>query len=185
LYKQGYADTVIFSGGLGKGTEGVWNTSEAEKFAEIAAKRGVPEKKIYVENKSANTGENIRFTKELIERKALCVDSFLIVHKPFMTRRSYAACMAVMPYKKCIVTSPNISFEAYFAEYGSEEAPQEELIHTIVGDLQRIKVYARRGWQIAQHIPDEVWQAYEALLTLGYDKYMIAENEDRKTAPED
>ena len=174
LYAQGYADIVIFSGGLGKGTEGLWSTSEAEKFAEIALGLGAPKQKIYIENKSANTGENIRFTQALIERSGLLIDSFLIVHKPFMTRRSYATFSAVMPDKRCIVTSPGISFEAYFAEYGREDAARDELIHTIAGDLQRIEVYARRGWQIAQPMPEEVWQAYEALLTLGYDKYVIA-----------
>ena len=176
LYRQGYADTLIFSGGLGKGTKDLWNVSEAEKFSEIAMELGVPKERIYIENKSANTGENIRFTKELIEYKKLHIHSFLIVHKPFMTRRSYATFLAIMPHKKCVVTSPNISCEAYFDAYGNTEASREELIHTIVGDLQRIKVYAERGWQIEQFIPSEIWQAYEALLTLGYDKYMIAES---------
>ncbi|MCL2811283.1 MAG: YdcF family protein [Clostridia bacterium] len=173
LYGQGYGDIVIFSGGLGKGTKGLWRVPEAEKFAEIAMGLGVPPEKIYIESKSTNTGENIRFTKALIEKDRLSIDSFLMVHKPFMERRSYATFSAAIPRQKCFITSPNISFEAYFDTYGKSEAAREELIHTIVGDLQRIKVYPKFGWQIEQHIPDEVWHAYEVLLTLGYDKYMI------------
>jgi len=178
LYKQGYADILLFSGGFGKGTEGLWAVSEAEKFAQIAVELGVPKQKIRIENQSANTGENMRFTKALIEKESLDIGSFLIVHKPFMERRSYATFAAVMPRKKCVVTSPNISFEAYFAEYGGDEVAREELINVIVGDLQRIAVYPKRGWQIGQAIPGEVWRAYEALLTLGYDAYMIAESEE-------
>ena len=37
----------------------------------------------------------------------------------------------------------------------------------MVGDLQRIRVYAERGFQIPQEIPDDVWLAYEELVRAG------------------
>jgi hypothetical protein len=43
----------------------------------------------------------------------------------------------------------------------------------MVGDLQRIKFYPALGFQIEQEIPDEVWQAYEKLVELGYDQHLI------------
>jgi hypothetical protein len=43
----------------------------------------------------------------------------------------------------------------------------------MVGDLQRIRVYPARGYQIAQDIPDEVWAAFEQLVRGGYDKFLI------------
>ena len=43
----------------------------------------------------------------------------------------------------------------------------------MVGDLQRIKFYPRLGFQIKQEIPDDVWQAYEKLVALGYDKHLM------------
>ena len=46
LYLEGYADMVIFSGGLGKRSKKVWNEPEADKFAKIAIKMGVPSEKI-------------------------------------------------------------------------------------------------------------------------------------------
>ena len=42
LYLKGYANKIIFSGGLGKITYKLWNETEAEKFAQIAIKKGVP-----------------------------------------------------------------------------------------------------------------------------------------------
>jgi hypothetical protein len=42
----------------------------------------------------------------------------------------------------------------------------------MVGDLQRIRNYPDRGFQIHQDIPENVWQAYEALVLAGYDKYL-------------
>ena len=43
----------------------------------------------------------------------------------------------------------------------------------MVGDLQRIKIYPKKGFQIFQEIPDDVWQAYKQLVNLGYDKHLI------------
>ena len=34
----------------------------------------------------------------------------------------------------------------------------------MVGDLQRIKEYPSKGFQIPQDIPDEVWKAWEILI---------------------
>ncbi|MEJ7830229.1 MAG: hypothetical protein WKF91_18615 [Segetibacter sp.] len=43
----------------------------------------------------------------------------------------------------------------------------------MVGDLQRIKVYAEKGFQIYQEMPVEVWQAYERLVEVGFNKQLI------------
>lgn len=43
----------------------------------------------------------------------------------------------------------------------------------MVGDLQRIKEYPAVGFQIPQDIPSDVWEAYEQLVALGYDEYLI------------
>ena len=43
----------------------------------------------------------------------------------------------------------------------------------MVGDLQRIRLYAGRGFQIHQDIPDDVWRDYEDLVEAGYDKYLV------------
>src|SRR3954470_15080530 len=56
LYLDGWAPIIIFSGGLGRLTEGMWTESEADLFAKIAIKKGVPKDAILIENKSTNTG---------------------------------------------------------------------------------------------------------------------------------
>ena len=175
LYHDGYGDFIIFTGGLGKCTSGVFEKSEAEVFRDIAINLGVPENKILIENKSTNTGDNFRFTKAFIEEKGLSIHSYLIVQKPYMERRAYAAFKAILPTEECSVTSPNISFEEYFKEYEEQNGSTQELLNVMVGDLQRMKVYPKKGWQIEQVIPDYVWSAYEELVFMGYDKYVIKE----------
>ena len=173
LYLQGLAPTIIFSGGLGRLTQEIWQESEANKFANIAIKMGVPRDKILVENKSTNTGENILFTQRLLKEKGLNPQSFILVHKPYMERRSFATFKKYWPNKKLVVTSPQISFEAY----PNKDIPLEEVINIMVGDLQRIEIYPDKGFQIFQEIPDDIWQAYEWLVNLGYTKYLISNPE--------
>lgn len=169
LYLQGWAPLVIFSGGLGNLTQHVWTESEADKFARIAIELGVPAESIIIENRSTNTGENIQFTRQLLLEKGLDIGHFIVVQKPYMERRSYATFKQHWPDKKLTVTSPQITFD----DYHSEEIPVEKVINIMVGDLQRIKLYPEKGFQIYQHIPDDIWQACEKLIDLGFDKHLV------------
>jgi uncharacterized SAM-binding protein YcdF (DUF218 family) len=169
LFLQGYAPLIIFSGNLGRLTDGLWNQPEAEIFANEARRMGVPEDRILIENKSTNTGDNIRFSKALLAETGVSVNSFILVQKPYMQRRAYATFKKVWPEKDVIVTSPQISFE----EYPNEVITRDTLISIMVGDTQRIKVYAERGFQIKQDIPVRVWDAYEELVRRGFTSHLI------------
>ncbi len=169
LYLQGWAPILIFSGGLGNLTKGVWREAEADKFATVAEKMGVPRSIMLIENKSTNTSENILFTQQLLKEKNIDPKSFIVVQKPYMERRSYATFKKHWPGKKLIVTSPQIPF----ANYPNDEISIEKVINIMVGDLQRIKIYYEKGFQIFQEIPDDVWRAYERLVELGYTKHLV------------
>ena len=169
LYHQGWAPSIIFSGGLGRLTEGMWQEAEADLFAQIARESGVPAEAILTENRSTNTGENILFTQRLLQEKGWHPQTFIVVQKPYMERRSYATFKKHWPDKDLTVTSPQIPFE----QYPTVEIPMEQVIHIMVGDLQRIRLYAEKGFQIYQEIPADVWQAYEALVAAGFDEHLI------------
>lgn len=169
IYLQGWAPLLIFSGGLGRLTAGAWTQSEADLFAQIAIEKGVPRGAILIENKSTNTGENILFTQQLLKENGLSPQKFILVQKPYMERRSYATFKKHWPEKELVVTSPQIHFEAY----ANAEIPMEKVINIMVGDLQRIKIYPEKGFQIYQPIPDDVWQAYEHLVAAGFDQQLV------------
>lgn len=169
LFLQGMAPLLIFSGGLGNFARDNWHETEADHFAKIAKDMGVPEKDILIENRSLNTGENILFTKKLLEEKHLNPNSFIVIQKPYMERRSYATFKKVWPEKEIIVTSPQIPIE----EYPTVRVSMDRVINSLVGDLQRIKLYPEKGFSIYQEIPKDVWSAYEKLVALGYDKRLI------------
>lgn len=169
LYLQGWAPILIFSGGVGRLTKGHWKTSEADQFAKIAQNQGVPKSAILIENKSSNTGENFLLTQKLLNESDLNPQSFIVVHKPYMERRSYATFKKYFPEKKIVVTSPQLSFY----DYPSKQITMDEVINIMVGDLQRIKLYSDNGFQIFQEIPDDVWQAFEKLVDLGYIDHLL------------
>lgn len=167
LYLNGYADKIIFSGGLGKITHKLWNETEAEKFTKIARKRGVPKENIYLEKESTNTGDNFRSSKKLIENKNLNIKSCIVVCKPYDEKRAYAAFKKIMPEYEVIIHSENISCEEYYKQNG------DEWINVLVGDIQRMKIFAEKGWQIKMDIPQDLWDAYKILEKRGYNKFIL------------
>ena len=169
LYLQGFAPLVVMSGGLGNVTKDVWKEPEADQFARIAVDKGVPASAILIENKSTNTGENIVFTRRLLEEENLDPQSFILVQKPYMERRTFATFAKQWPGKNMMVTSPQISFE----DYPNKEISMERVINIMVGDLQRIRYYPAKGFQEYQEIPDDVWSAFEELVSEGFDKHLM------------
>ncbi len=175
LFLEGWAPLLIFSGGLGAITKHLWADAEADRFARIAVAMGVPESSILIENRSTNTGENVQFTREMLASNGLDPASFILVQKPYMERRTFATFSKVWPNKRIIVTSPRLSLDDYLARYSNESLSADDVIGIMVGDLQRIREYPARGFQIGQDIPDDVWEAYEGLVLAGYDKYLLKE----------
>ena len=173
LFLDGWAPLLIFSGGLGTITRQLWHEPEADQFARIAVAMGVPPERILVENRSTNTGENVLFTRRLLDERQLSPQRFILVQKPYMERRSYATFKQRWPEKDVSVTSPQVSFDEYVNGYSNTALSSDDVVAIMVGDLQRIRVYADRGYQIPQDIPDDVWKAFEALVRAGYDKYLV------------
>lgn len=172
LYQQGYAPFLLFSGGVVQRNAALnvfWDTTEAEYFARRALAKGAPAEAMLIENRSRNTGENIRFTRQLLDSSRLNFQSFIMVQKPYMERRVLATAQRQWPGIDVVVTSPPVTC----AEYLADDLPRDEVIQHIVGDFQRVKVYGEIGFQTPQAIPSQVWDAFERLVALGYDKRLI------------
>ena len=165
LYRQEFGDYIICAGGFGKDTK--YLKSEAEVFAEIIISEGVPQDKVLIEPNSTNTGENILFVKKLLAERNLNPQSFILVQKPYMERRTFATFSKQWEGKECLLTSPKISYE----EYGKDTVFKKLYIAVMVGDLLRIREYPKLGFQVEQHIPEDVWDAGQELLKLGFNKY--------------
>ena len=173
LFLEGWAPLLIFSGGLGTITSRFWTEPEAERFASIAVERGVPRDRILTEGESTNTGENVLFTRRLLEDQGLDLQRFIVVQKPYVERRSFATFRKVWPEKELVVTSPQVSMDDYLANGSHGSLTEAEVISIMVGDLQRIRLYPALGFQIPQDIPDDVWEAFERLVAAGFDSRLV------------
>jgi uncharacterized SAM-binding protein YcdF (DUF218 family) len=169
VFLGGWAPRIVFSGNLGALTSAIWQRPEAEIFAEVAVEMGVPRERILVERQSTNTGENVDFSRKLLLETGVHPEKAIVVQKPYMERRSYATFRKRWPELEVIVTSPQLDFDAY----PTEAITRDDVIHIMVGDLQRILLYAERGWQIPQDVPAEVREAYAGLVEAGYTRRLV------------
>jgi uncharacterized SAM-binding protein YcdF (DUF218 family) len=162
----------VLSGNLGSLTSDMWTRPEAEIFADAAAAMGVPREKMLIEARSTNTGENVDFCRALLAERGLEPRRAIAVQKPYMERRTHATFRQRWPELDVRVTSPQIAFEAY----PNDEITREDVIHIMVGDFQRLMLYARKGWSAPQEIPDDVMDAYQDLVAAGYTRRMLPED---------
>ena len=169
LFHRGLAPRVVLSGGLGRLTAETWARTEAETFAEVMRQRGVPETVLLLESRSTNTGENVRFTRQLLAERGVAVQSIIAVQKPYMERRAFATIRKQWPEVALRVSSPPIEFR----HYPTDAIPLDEVIHIMVGDLNRIIEYPRLGFMIPQPVPDTVRHAYERLVAAGFTRHRI------------
>ncbi len=172
VFLAGWAPLLVFSGGLGALTRSLWSRPEAEVFADVAAGLGVPRERILTESRSTNTGENVDFSRALLAERGIRLKKAIAVQKPYMERRTLATFARRWPELEVVVTSPQIDFDAY----PTVEIPKDDVIHIMVGDLQRLLVYGRKGWSAPQDVPAQVREAYERLVAAGYTRRMIPED---------
>ena len=172
LYHQGLAPRILFTGGLGRNTEGLLPEPEAVRFARVAMECGVPERDILLEDQSTNTRENIEFTRRLLENRGISHDRILGVHQPFMERRIKAAMGVYWPELDFAVTSPQVSIPEYLEAAKGQGVSENASVSVIVGDFQRMDLYAKKGYQLPQQIPEEAWRAFRTLVAMGYDKQL-------------
>ena len=163
LWKQGLAPFIVMSGsGTSNHQFSAWGDfegkTEAEVFAAKAIELGVPKENILIEDKSQNTGQNYEFVQKLLETKGIGksqLKTVICVQKPYMERRTFATGKIWWPDIEILVTSPPLSIE--------DMKHKDHCINELCGDLQRIKVYPEKGFQIHQDIPDQVWKCWEIL----------------------
>lgn len=176
LYHSGFARTVVCTGGMAHSGDMLatgWTRPESEIFADVAAAEGVPRDRILLESRALNTAENIRYTRELLEERGLRPRNVLLVSKPFMQRRVWATMAVEWPEMPATVVSQRMTLDEYF----TEELPPEKIIPIMMGDFQRIWIYAKKGWSAPQRIPEEVMRAYLELVRLGFTGHLLPERD--------
>jgi uncharacterized SAM-binding protein YcdF (DUF218 family) len=169
LYERGLFKLLVFSGANSPTTAARFPHGEAYHYREHAIDLGVPESVILVEPHATNTGENISLSRPLIIQAGITPESLMLISKPYMERRAYATCRKVWPDISVLCASEPLSFDEYVSSIGDIKL----VIDMLVGDLQRVIEYPKRGFAIEQSVPAEVYAAYKRLLQAGYDSRLL------------
>ncbi|MFD5720183.1 YdcF family protein [Streptomyces sp. NPDC127036] len=172
LYLKGMAPVIVFTGATSRTTRERMPRGEAEHYRDRAVELGVPATNIIVESKARNTGENIRFSRALLEARCIPMSSVLLVSKPYEERRAYATARKLWPEVEWVSASSPMSL----AEYVDSIHDARLVVDMLVGAQQRLVVYPQRGFMIEQDIPRDVTTAYERLRSEGFTSRLVPES---------
>ncbi|MCT9109555.1 YdcF family protein [Streptomyces mirabilis] len=175
LYCRGMAPLIVFTGATSRTTRERMPRGEAEHYRDRAVERGVPADAIIVEPSARNTGENIRFSRALLEERRVPVSSVLLVSKPYEERRAYATARKLWPDVEWVSASTPMALP----EYVDSIRDARLVIDMLVGAQQRLTVYPRQGFMIEQQIPDDVAAAYGRLRDAGFTSRLVPEEAER------
>ncbi|KAF2778915.1 hypothetical protein STPH1_3577 [Streptomyces sp. OM5714] len=169
LYERGMAPLIVFTGATSPTTRERMPRGEAVHYRERALELGVPSSAVLVEPRARNTGENIRFSRELLEEAGVGVSSVLLISKPYEERRAYATARKLWPEVEIVSASSPMTLNEYVDSIGDART----VIDMLVGALQRLLVYPEQGFLISQSVPADVIEAYERLCQAGYTSRLL------------
>ncbi|MFD9024740.1 YdcF family protein [Streptomyces parvulus] len=169
LYERGMAPLIVFSGATSPTTRERMPRGEAVHYRERALELGVPGSAILVEPRARNTGDNIRFSRELLEEAGAEVSSVLLISKPYEERRAYATARKLWPEVEIISASSPMTLNEYVDSLGDARM----VIDMLVGALQRLLVYPGQGYLVSQPVPADVIEAYERLCRAGFTSRLL------------
>ncbi|MFJ2215202.1 YdcF family protein [Streptomyces sp. NPDC101062] len=169
LYRRGMAPLIVFTGATSRTTRGRMPRGEAVHYRDRALELGVPERAVLVEARARNTGENIRFSRALLDDAGVDVRSVLLISKPYEERRAYATACQLWPGVEIVSASTPMTFEAYVESIGEPRL----VLDMLVGALQRLLIYPEQGFMTTQSVPHDVTAAYERLCRAGYTSRLV------------
>lgn len=171
LFNLGKNNWIIFTGKNGNWTTDLWGQDciEAELFARHVEALA-PEENIILEKEARNLGENILFSRKIIDTLGLKFENIILVTKPNTTRRAYATTLVLCPD---LESNLHISSPDYDLDNISPVISVNNIISELVGDIERIIAYPQKGFQISQEVPVEVIDAYLRLKKHGYTEHCL------------
>lgn len=172
LFHAGRFPLIVFTGANAPTTVKDFPRGEAVQFAERAEELGVPRSALLVEPRATNTGENLTYSRELLTKHEISVSSATMISRPYQQRRAYATAQKLWPELDVVCSARTQELGAYIASIGSEK----RVLDMLVGDTQRLWVYAEKGFAAPQEIDDRTKAAYERLVAAGYTSRLVAES---------
>ncbi|MFI9530507.1 YdcF family protein [Micromonospora rosaria] len=169
LFHEGLFPWIVFTGANAPTTVERFPRGEAVHYREYAVEHGVPADSILVEPRATNTAQNLDYSRRLLAERQIPVRSVLLMSRPYQQRRAFATCKLMWPDVEVVCASNPLGLDEYVRSIGDVR----RVVDMLVGDTQRIEVYAERGFAVPQEVPDEVRSAFGRLVAAGYTSRLV------------
>lgn len=217
LVRAGFGNQLLFSGGHGHSTAFLLNniakslryghlvgsgaiesgSSEADMFAVMAEREfGIPAADILIENASRNTGENARFSLDLLSQLEPAPSHMLVLQDPILQRRTMLTLSLALEssrFRPLVVSHaalvPQLEIttagEANFNDHDATDAWDiDRFLALVLGEIRRIRNdkggYGPkgRGFIPAIELPDDVLSSYQDVLKATHSEQSTAPKND-------
>jgi uncharacterized SAM-binding protein YcdF (DUF218 family) len=165
LVKQNLAPCLVLAGKIGEWTRHLWSEPEAQVFQRRALANGIDPRRIHLEERSTNFGENIAFVRELMPQ----LRRVIFVTKPNSILRVALTVPVQWPEVTAWVDSPPFAFP----EEVSNIIGVFGVIHEMVGDVDRVLRYPARGFQRPHTVPETILESWKALVVEGFSRHLV------------
>lgn len=169
LYHRGIFPLLVVTGANSPTTKDRMPRGEAVHYRERVLELGVPSERVLVEPRARNTGENIEFSRLLLQETGVEPTSVLLVSKPYEERRVYATARKLWDSADFMSASASVTLPEYAATIHDAKL----VIDMMVGATQRIRKYPDHGLSIRQELPDRVHIAYHRLVAAGFTNRLV------------
>lgn len=169
LYHRGLFPTLVFTGATSDSTTELFPEGEAVHFSRTARALGVPDAAILLEPRATNTGQNISYSRDVLEQAGIHPATITVVSMPYMERRAWTSFAKQWPGTHIVCSSQPIGLVDYLAGFDNPA----ETIGMMVGDLQRVIEYPKLGYAVTQDVPEDVNAAYKRLVHAGFDNALL------------
>ncbi|SEL34570.1 Uncharacterized SAM-binding protein YcdF, DUF218 family [Stigmatella aurantiaca] len=166
LLKKGLTKQLLISGNTGNWTRHLWDKPEALVFLERARANGVSEAQLLIEDRSTNFGENIAFSRQLAPQAR----TVTFLTKPNSVLRVALTAAVGWPGITANVDCPPIDFP----DGVSNVVGILGVIDEMVGDLHRILVYPRLGFQQEHSLPSDILESWRYLINQGFKGHLLS-----------
>ena len=160
LWREGFASKILFTGGIGAGTSNL-PCAEADYFLQVSEKYApeIPKTCFIQENKSTNTGENLKMSQDVLSRinpdfnfnKG--IQRVILVANGYRQRRVFLTFGKLFPNIVCRNAPPKSS---YSLEKESFAARGESLDQHMLGEVKRLLDYPAKGFILPCDVPAEI-----------------------------
>ncbi|KKR84412.1 MAG: hypothetical protein UU32_C0046G0002 [Candidatus Woesebacteria bacterium GW2011_GWB1_41_10] len=152
LYKKGYSKYIVMVGIEGTFSDLSWKEGQFTTYKNKLLESGVPESAIIGEPLATNSLDEAQKSIPLLKKHGIDPQKVIIVDRPEHQRREWATFCKQWP---------KIEFINCPAEAPLEYA--QKMLDLCVAELERLKIYEKKGDIVAQVFPKEVLSAWEFL----------------------